>query len=743
MRVSTGIVAAALAAIVGTAPAAAQTASRIGPSITAIAGAVRGTNSAYDYKNGQYLVVSAYGGLNGVFVTADGAVGAPFVIPTGDFAHYPGVAYSPDLFGGAGGFLVTWHQSFGSGALVHARLVSASGVLGPDLQVSAGGSWWEAVADVAYSTGSKEFLVVWQGVGITAQRIGLDGQPIGGNFQVTPAAYRRDPAVVYNPTTNQFMVGFGGEDGISPFAGFQRVAAGSGALVGPEGIVGRARGVYIAEVAYNSTTNQYLVAWYQGGTYAVLVDANGNVLTNATLLSTTVTAYDALGIDYNASSGTFMMVSHRSDSQQDGGVEISGRGLVPDVPIVATAAAPASAGNFYPKVSSRAGKAEWLLTTATGFGATTVQRLGSTATGGGVGGPPPTTPCSGSSLSVTSTVGLGSPASALSIAVTVPGSCSWTAASNDSWMQVSNTSGNGPGSVAVSVLRNTSATARRGTLAIAGQSIVVQQAGYNAAATHDMTGDGYSDFLWQYQPTGELALWTVQGINVVSRQSLISVVDLSWKVVGTGDLDGNGRADIVWQKTDGTVAAWLWTPQGYLAGAGLLTPSDVGTHWKVRGVGDLNGDGKADIVWQHDTGGWLAVWLMNGLTAVSTVFLSLPQQTDLNWLIVGAGDINGDGKADILWQNQATGRIGAWLMNGPQVLSTTMLTASNPDLNWHVVGVGDVEGDGFADLIWEHMATGSVGVWTLKGFSVQYVRPIYDQGAPAVVDLNWRLVGPG
>ena len=355
MRFSTGIVAAVLAAIVGTTPAAAQTASRIGPSTATIVGAVRGTNSAYDYKNGQYLVVSAYGGLNGVFVTADGAAGVPFVIPTGDFAHYPGVAYSPDLFGGAGGFLVTWHQSFGKGAIVHARLVTPSGALAPEIQVSAGGSWWEAVADVAYSSASKEFLVVWQGVGITAQRIGLDGQPIGGNFQVTPAAYRRDPAVVYNPTTNQFMVGFGGEDGVSPFAGFQRVAAGSGALVGPETVVGRARGVYIAEVAYNSGTNQYLVAWYQGGTYAVLVDANGNIVTNATLLSTTVTAYDALGIDYNASSGTFMMVSHRADSQQDGGVEISGTGLVPDTPIIATASAPQPPG-----ISIRKSVRDWV-----------------------------------------------------------------------------------------------------------------------------------------------------------------------------------------------------------------------------------------------------------------------------------------------------------------------------------------------------------------------------------------------
>ncbi|HEU4939455.1 MAG TPA: VCBS repeat-containing protein, partial [Vicinamibacterales bacterium] len=393
MRSSTGIVAAALAAIVGITPAAAQTASRIGPSITAIATGTRGTNSAYDFKNGQYLVVSAYGNLNGVFVTADGVPGAPFLLQTpGLYTHFPAVAYSPDLFGGAGGFLVTWHQSLGEGAVVHARLVTTTGVLAPEIQVSIAGSWWEAAVDVAYSTASKEFLVVWQGAGITGQRIDLNGQPIGGNFQLTPAGgYRRDPAVVYNPTTNQFMVSFGGEDNVSPFAGFQRVAAGSGALVGPETVVGRARVVYISEVAYNSTTNQYLVAWNQLAAYGVLVDANGNVLTNATLLSTTVNAYDALGIDYNASSGTFMMVSHRQDSQQDGGVEISA-GLVPDVPIVATDAAPPTAGNFYPKVSSRVGAPQWLLTTATGFGATTVQRLGTTATGGGVGGPPPPPP---------------------------------------------------------------------------------------------------------------------------------------------------------------------------------------------------------------------------------------------------------------------------------------------------------------------------------------------------------------
>jgi len=369
--------------------------------MTAISAVVRGSTLAYDYKDSLYLVVSAHGGINAVLVTADGVIGAPFAIQSpAVFSQYPGVAYSPDLNGGAGGFLVTWHQSLASGGtVVHARFVSPTGVLGPELglpgcsatgtcQVSLAGSWWEAAADIAYSTTSKEFIVTWQGIGILGQRIALDGTLLGTNFPITPASYHRDPAVVYNPTNNEYMVVFGGADGSGAFAAFQRVAAGSGALVGPETFLNRAGAVYITEVAYNSDTNQYLAAWYQGGTYGRLIDASGNIVSSVVPLSTTVTAYDALGIDYNDTSGTFMMVSHSISSFQDGAVELAGATAAPDIPIIATAALPATTGNFYPKIASRVGKAEWLLSTSTGFAATTVHRLQSTATSG----PPPPAP---------------------------------------------------------------------------------------------------------------------------------------------------------------------------------------------------------------------------------------------------------------------------------------------------------------------------------------------------------------
>ena len=97
----------------------------------------------------------------------------------------------------------------------------------------------------------------------------------------------------------------------------------------------------------------------------------------------------------------------------------------------------------------------------------------------------------------------------------------------------------------------------------------------------------------------------------------------SWHVAGTGDFNGDGKADILWQNSDGTPAIWEMNGTTIIGAAALTNP---GPSWHVAGTGDFNGDGKADILWQNSDG-TPAIWEMNGTTIIGSGVVDPPGDT--------------------------------------------------------------------------------------------------------------------
>jgi hypothetical protein len=132
-----------------------------------------------------------------------------------------------------------------------------------------------------------------------------------------------------------------------------------------------------------------------------------------------------------------------------------------------------------------------------------------------------------------------------------------------------------------------------------------------------------------------------------------------------GDFDGNGVPDLIWQDpVTGMSQAWFMGGAQGIALLGAATLSHLNP-WRIAGVADLNGDGHPDLIWQDPVSGMSQAWFMGG--AQGTALLGAATLSHVNpWRIAGVADLNGDGHPDLIWQDPVTGMSQAWFMGGAQ-----------------------------------------------------------------------------
>ncbi len=280
-------------------------------------------------------------------------------------------------------------------------------------------------------------------------------------------------------------------------------------------------------------------------------------------------------------------------------------------------------------------------------------------------------------------------------------------------------------------------------------------AGASVSGAGDVNGDGLDDLIVGIPG---VAAYTGKAVVVFGKSDALpvslgdirndgfTIVDnvigarLGISVSGAGDVNGDGLDDIVighpytnytppnqatrfdtgnayiiFGKDDSRTVEVDDLGEGGTTIMGIFSGHDVGQ--QVSGAGDVNGDGLADVLIGARRGN--RTYVIFGQEVANTVRVDAlglkgyEIQSGTVSAVAGAGDVNGDGYSDILiGSNYAAGDAGeAYVVFGKPDLDTVSVTSLgnggftiNTDslsgfLGTSLAGAGDVNGDGLADVI--------------------------------------------
>jgi len=256
--------------------------------------------------------------------------------------------------------------------------------------------------------------------------------------------------------------------------------------------------------------------------------------------------------------------------------------------------------------------------------------------------------------------------------------------------------------------------------------------GFSVSGAGDVNGDGYADLIvGAYQDdntganSGSIRIYNgLTGAIIRTTNGSLANDNMGWSVNNAGDVNNDGYADYIagaplYDRTstetavanrgiarvyNGNTGAVLWEIKGDNASDNL--------GYSVAGAGDVNNDGYDDLIVgaPYDDNGGLnngmarVVSGVNGTTLYS--FNGAADDDRLGWSVSGAGDVNNDGYADVIagaFQNDtaAPDAGAAYVYSGATgaILYSFYGDLDTDLLGRAVGGAGDMNGDGYDDVI--------------------------------------------